>query len=181
MQLGTEDKQKSLKRLIIVFLIFFAIMAIIMAILYFDRIKQLATGTNTPRLTENQNQNQPSSAQPQLSAEEIEKVKIEVVTGKRQDVPEGIDLDIGLIKADYLYTCYLKNDFNEKLGCYDFYYTYNDASYKQQKENCEKLSGIQNNNCLDNLYYYASANLEATLCPAIKNETLREKCLASIG
>jgi hypothetical protein len=191
-----EPKHINLKWLIIVFLIFFTILVAFLLILHFEKQKEGAelpkapvttpesqegsgtTATQTPTTPE-----APTSGQSATDDSYIEQVKMDIITGKREDVPlelaeQGKDKE--LIVAEYLYNCYLTSDPEQGTTCYDLYYLNHDADYKQQKENCEKLSAAEMTACLDKLYYDLSYSKGYDFCRSIKDDSLREECLITV-
>jgi len=155
-----------MKWLIFVFIIFFIIMCVILTILKKDT-------NSTPSLNVNEKE---AGSNPAPSPANLEQIKMDIITGKRQDVPPEIGEDKALIIAEYLYKCYITENENEKIKCYELYYLTNDAEFKQQKEGCEKLSVAEKTKCLDQLYYDASDKKGYNLCVAIKDDKIRSGC-----
>ncbi len=187
-----EDKRQATKGIIIIPIMICILIIIFLIIVVFSKGKAIQPETQ-PVNEKNQEENQIETSPVQkLGVEnktadenqiDIEKIKMEIITGKREGVPPEMATsgeDKQLIIAEYLYSCYIKTEINERIKCYDVYYLSNDEAYRQRKENCEKLSGTEQAKCLDDLYYYASDQLSLNLCPAIQNETLMNACLRDI-
>jgi hypothetical protein len=171
MQLGTEEKHLSLKRMMIIFVIFFTILVIILLILHFNKVKQATTQIISPQAKDKEKEATPT----QVSESEIAQVKMDIITGKREDVPDGVGLTKRTIIKQYLYDCYMMQDLNQKLECYELYFLNEDESLKQQKQGCEALSGDEKTKCLDG-YYFEMAARSASFCEAIVDKTLRNEC-----
>jgi hypothetical protein len=174
LQLGTEEKHLSLKRMMIIFVIFFTILVIILLILHFNKVKQATTLIINPQPEIKQNETAPK----QLSESEVNQIKMDIVTGKREDVPPEIDEPKHIIVGEYLSGCDVISEVNERIICYELYYLNNNVSLKQQKMNCEKLSGNEQSGCLDEFYYSLANTQDSNFCAAIKGTALSKKCLA---
>jgi hypothetical protein len=175
MQLGTEDKKISVHRLVIVFLIAFIVLVIALVILHLNEQQKVTDEVNQiqkPSTEDNKTPNAPGT----LSEAQIEQIKMDIITGKRDDVPA----EVGLTKDDiinaYLYTCSIKDDVNVRISCSEIYYL-SDESLKQQKKGCEKLDGLEKTKCLDNYYFKIATTLQADYCEAITNISLKEECV----
>jgi hypothetical protein len=173
LQLGTEDKHKSLRRMMIIFVIFFVILAVILLILHFEKVKQITTQIINPQPEVKQNETAPK----QLSESEI---KMDIITGKRQDVPLELGEDKSAIINEYLSSCDMIVDALERVACFELYYVNNDASLKVEKQNCEKLSNAEKTKCLDNLYFTLATQEQSFFCYAIIDEALRNQCLGIV-
>ena len=71
--------------------------------------------------------------------ENIEQIKMDIITGKREDVPPEIGKSRILIINEYLYSCSIKPDVNDRMACYEVYYMNNDPLLKQEKDNLKHL------------------------------------------
>ena len=111
----------------------------------------------------------------QLSQAEIEQIKLEIITGEREEVPEGLNLTKRTIIKQYLNDCYMIEDLNQKLECYELYFLNEDESLKKQKQGCEALSGDEKTKCLDS-YYFEIAARSGSFCEVIVDEALRNEC-----
>jgi hypothetical protein len=176
MQLGTEEKHLSLKRLVIIFVIFFAILVIILLILHFDKVKQAANQIINPQAKDKEKETTP--AQVSESQSNIEQIKMDIITGKREDVPAGFSVTKDAIINEYLYACSVKDDVNVRISCSEIYYLNSDESLKQQKEGCEKLENPDKIKCLDNYYFKIATTLQEDYCEAITDLSLKEECMA---
>lgn len=176
MQLGTEEKHLSMKRLMIIFVISFTILVIILLVLHFDKIKQITTQIINPQPEVKQNETAPE----QLSESEINQIKMDIVTGKREDVPVEIGKPRSLIINEYLYDCSTKLDVKDRIACYEIYYLNNDQSLKQEKQSCESLSGGEKTKCLDNFYYKMATQISRDFCAFITNQELKDECMKSV-
>ncbi len=119
-----------------------------------------------------------SSTQPanQLSQAEVEQIKMDIITGKRVDVPLGSNLIKRTIIRDYLSNCHMIIDLNKGIECFELYYLNNNASLMQKKNECLDLSNDEKTNCLDQYYFYMGTWEQAIFCDAIINEELRKEC-----
>jgi len=189
MQLGTEDKKVSMHRLVIVFLIAFIVLVIALVILYLNEQQKITEEMNQIQKPQKEPQQEPNqtavaggAVPPGLTQAEINQIKMDIVTGKRLDVPAAI-APAGetrqFIISEYLYNCYSLENINKRVECYDIYFINNDASYRQQKQSCERLSSAELTKCMDKLYFDTSVYKPANICQAIKNNTLREECLVA--
>jgi len=111
------------------------------------------------------------------SQTDIEKIKMDIITGKTRDVPAGLNLTSRAIIRDYLSDCHMIEDLCKSLGCYELYFLNNDASLKQQKDSCEALSGNERTNCLDQYYFHMGTWERGIFCEAITNPDLMTECV----
>jgi Na+-transporting methylmalonyl-CoA/oxaloacetate decarboxylase gamma subunit len=171
---STKQKRAALKGIIvIIFLI------LILAVIFIGSKLQKKSGTIEEKPVELANAKEPAKANEpakELSTAELEQIKMDIITGKREDVPPGFNEPKTLIIGQYLHDCYVMTNVNEKIACYELYYLNNDALLKQQKEDCEKLSGNQRTECLDEFYYEMANSQEGGFCDAIINDALRSNC-----
>ena len=176
MQLGTEDKKVSVHRLVIVFLIAFIAICTCLVILHLNEQKKSADEMN-PIQTHSTEENKIPSAPGTLSEVQIQQIKMDIVTGKREDVPAEVGIDKNFIISEYLYNCYSKENVKDRVACYEVFYFSNNASLKEQKSDCEKLSSQESTACLDNFYYSLANNYEIVFCDVIKDDALMNKCI----
>src|SRR4030042_1174354 len=112
----------------------------------------------------------------QLSQAEVEQIKMDIITGKRVDVPLGSNLIKRTIIRDYLSNCHMIIDLNKGIECFELYYLNNNASLMRRKNECLDLSNDEKTNCLDQYYFYMGTWEQAIFCDAIINEELRKEC-----
>jgi hypothetical protein len=185
MQLGTEDKKVSLHRLIIVFLIAFIALVIALVIIYLNEQQKITDEMNQiqkPEASQTSNNqgttgSQKLSKTQKLNESEIKQIKMDIITGKREDVPLGTGEDKSAIINEYLSGCDMIADVPERIACFELYYVNNDASLKVEEQNCEKLSNVEKTKCLDNLYFTLATQEQSFFCYAITDEALRNQCL----
>jgi hypothetical protein len=113
------------------------------------------------------------------SQTEIEKIKMDIITGKREDVPDDLNMSSRAIIRDFLYKCSITEELNKKLECFELYYLNNDANLMQQKKGCEALGGDEKTKCLDKYYFMMGGTERAYFCEAITDTELRNECLST--
>jgi preprotein translocase subunit SecG len=181
---GNQSKEKNtsidpihkqnLKRLIIIFIIFFAVMCVILIYLHFSQQPIINNLENDKQKLDEKVQSIEQNIPINPTSEE--QIKLEIVTGKRQDVPPEIGESKDMIIRDYLYNCYLLIDNKEKLDCYTQYNFNDNMSVAKDKNYCMTLSVNEKTECLDALYYKIGTELEQTFCFEIINIEMREEC-----
>jgi hypothetical protein len=182
MQLGTEDKKVSMQRAVKILVIFFVLLGIALIVLHFEDVKQMIAEMDLIQKPEASqgSANQITTTIPQMSESQISQIKMDIVTGKREDVPAEVAADKDLVVSEYLYNCYMVTDADERTVCYEIYYLSNDAEYRQRKEACEALNAVEKSRCLDAFYYDKSSYNGYDLCYAIKDTALQENCTSNV-
>ncbi|MBN2459925.1 hypothetical protein JXB28_06595 [Candidatus Woesearchaeota archaeon] len=113
----------------------------------------------------------------ELSPEEIEQIKMDIITGKLEEVPEGLEMEAYTIIRDYLYECNLNSDISKKLECFEVYFLNDDASLMQIKSECLSLIEDKKAECLDQYYFNMGVEKREAFCEVIVNPELRAECL----
>jgi hypothetical protein len=171
--IGHEIKRKNaLKYIALAIIILFIILLLI---LIFGNNKELAKDKKNNNPSANNNQLTENNA---LTEEkyDYEQIKRDIATGKLSEVPEGINKSKSLVIKEYLYGCYITEDKNKKLGCYEGYYLNAYPELKKQKNDCELMQGEGKNQCLDNFYFEIASQKQSYFCNAITNPDLKEEC-----
>jgi hypothetical protein len=109
-----------------------------------------------------------------LSDAEVEEIKMEVVSGKRTDIPQELNTSAEDIVKFYLRDCNTKSG-QEGIECFEYYYENTDEEYVQEKNECLDETG-----CLDNFYYSQADEKHKVFCDAIDNSTLKDECKNTI-
>lgn len=105
-----------------------------------------------------------------------QKIKMDIITSKIEDIPPEINKTKSEIIDDYLWRCHQLQTTKEKIDCIDVYY--GNKNYQEIKSQCNSLVGKDQKRCMEEYYYFqAQSSLDETYCMGIKDEALRQECL----
>jgi len=156
---------------------------IVIALIIFIGVREPEVGPVPPEIKEEVSEEKETIEEPEtqetqeteLTEAEIEQVKLDIVTGKTDEVPEELDTTKRLIVKEYLSKCHDMPVSQEKYDCFELYYTNNDDSLMQKKNECESLTGQEKTDCFDQYYYKLAFEINI-FCDIIKNDGLKNQC-----